>query len=60
MLDIYTRLGNGDVATWATVVFIVVALACIFAAAKAITWARGADARRHAGYLRDTHKITNA
>jgi len=57
---VWFELAQGNLAYWAAVVFLVIALPCIYAAAKAITWARGADARRHAGYLRDTHKITNA
>jgi len=57
---VWIELARGNLAYWAAAVFVLIALASIFAGAKAITWARGADARRHAGYLRDTHNGTNA
>ena len=57
----YELLANGDPIMWATVIGCTVFLVGVFIAVtvgKAI--GESQDRRRHAGYLRDTHKITSA
>jgi hypothetical protein len=57
----YIELLNGNPIMWAVVIACVLLLVAVFAAVtigKAI--GESQDRRRHAGYLRDTHKPTNA
>jgi hypothetical protein len=60
-MDGYIELLNGNPIMWALVIGCTLFLIGVFLAvtvAKAA--AEASDRRRHAGYLRDTHKPTNA